>query len=110
MLVEVNTWLLIARRAIGGKLIEALFYVSWVGLRNIYYPYLIWAFYKEWQVRGHPPPCSACCSCRVGHRRPPPGAEAAAGGPRAQAACLPACLPLAPGRVRGCPRSTGRWR
>lgn len=49
MLVEANTWLLIARRRIGGRLIEAAFYVSWVGLRNIFYPYLIYAFYKEWQ-------------------------------------------------------------
>jgi hypothetical protein len=50
MLVELNTWLLIARRTLGGKLVEVLFYVSWVGLRNIWYPYLIWAFYKEWRV------------------------------------------------------------
>lgn len=49
MLVEVNTWLLIARRCIGTKIIEAAFYVSWIGLRNIFYPYLIWAFFKEWQ-------------------------------------------------------------
>ena len=32
MLVEINTWLLIARRTIGGAVIEALFYVSWVGV------------------------------------------------------------------------------
>eukprot|EP00878_Enallax_costatus_P004161 GHUV01004390.1.p1 GENE.GHUV01004390.1~~GHUV01004390.1.p1 ORF type:complete len:253 (+),score=52.08 GHUV01004390.1:282-1040(+) len=50
MLVEINTWLLIARRTIGGKLLEALFYISWVVLRNIFYPYLIWAFYQEWQI------------------------------------------------------------
>jgi hypothetical protein len=31
MLVEVNTWLLIARRTLGGKLIEAAFYITWVG-------------------------------------------------------------------------------
>jgi len=48
MLVEINTWLLIARRVLGGKVTEALFYISWVVLRNIWYPYLIWAFYKEW--------------------------------------------------------------
>jgi hypothetical protein len=28
---------------------QALFYVSWVALRNLYYPYLIYAFYKEWR-------------------------------------------------------------
>lgn len=49
MLVEINTWLLIARRTIGGKFIELSFYATWVGLRNVFYPYLIWAFYKEWQ-------------------------------------------------------------
>jgi hypothetical protein len=50
MIVELNTWLLIARRTLGGKLVEVLFYATWVGLRNIWYPYLIWAFYKEWRV------------------------------------------------------------
>jgi hypothetical protein len=51
MLVEVNTWLLIARRTLGGRALEVAFYVSWVLLRNIYYPYLIWAFYKEVRAR-----------------------------------------------------------
>ena len=50
MLVEINTWLLIARRTLGGKALEVGFYVSWVLLRNIFYPYLIWAFYQEWKV------------------------------------------------------------
>ncbi|GBF94564.1 hypothetical protein Rsub_06679 [Raphidocelis subcapitata] len=50
MTVEVNTWLLIARRVIGGPLIEAAFYVTWILLRNVYYPYLIWAFYGEWRA------------------------------------------------------------
>lgn len=50
MLVEINTWLLIARRTLGGRLTTAAFYVSWVLLRNLFYPYLIWAFYKEWRV------------------------------------------------------------
>lgn len=49
MLVEVNTWLLIARRCIGGRAIELAFYATWVGLRNVFYPYLIWAFAVEWQ-------------------------------------------------------------
>ncbi|GIL79747.1 hypothetical protein Vretimale_12344 [Volvox reticuliferus] len=48
MLVEVNTWLLIAKRTVRSVVLEALFYVTWVLLRNIYYPYLIWVFYKEW--------------------------------------------------------------
>mmetsp|Transcript_7166 Transcript_7166/g.15659 ORF Transcript_7166/g.15659 Transcript_7166/m.15659 type:complete len:227 (+) Transcript_7166:71-751(+) len=49
MLVEVNTWLLIAKRTFRSPLLDVLFYVTWVGLRNIFYPYLIYAFYKEWQ-------------------------------------------------------------
>lgn len=49
MLVEANTWLLIARRCIGGAVIEAAFYFTWVTLRCLFYPYLIWAFYKEWR-------------------------------------------------------------
>jgi hypothetical protein len=49
MLVEVNTWLLIARRTIGGKAIELGFYASWILLRNLYYPYLIYAFFNEWR-------------------------------------------------------------
>lgn len=49
MLVEVNTWLLIARRTLGGRAVEVGFYASWVLLRNLYYPYLIWAFFEEWR-------------------------------------------------------------
>lgn len=55
MLVEVNTWLLIAKRTVklrvlGVNILEIGFYISWVLLRNIWYPYLIYAFYKEWLV------------------------------------------------------------
>ncbi|GLI68083.1 hypothetical protein VaNZ11_012414 [Volvox africanus] len=49
MLVEVNTWLLIAKRTVRSVVLEVLFYATWVLLRNIYYPYLIWVFYEEWQ-------------------------------------------------------------
>lgn len=38
MLVEVNTWLLIAKRTLKLWVLEALFYISWVLLRNIFYP------------------------------------------------------------------------
>ena len=73
MTVEVNTWLLIARRVIGGRAIELAFYATWIGLRNLYYPYLIWAFYNEWRTEsalcGSPwnpilvtPICQACLS------------------------------------------------
>eukprot|EP00798_Chlamydomonas_sp_ICE-L_P016501 gene16501-22727_t len=49
MLVEINTWLLIAKRSTKSIFLEIGFYASWVVLRNIMYPYLIYAFYKEWQ-------------------------------------------------------------
>jgi hypothetical protein len=38
MTVEVNTWLLIARRVVGGAVVEALFYFSWVRFRFL----LVW--------------------------------------------------------------------
>jgi hypothetical protein len=41
MLVEINTWLLIAKRHYKHILLEILFYGTWVGLRLILYPYLI---------------------------------------------------------------------
>ena len=47
MLVEVNTLFLILKRTLPSLIFEALFYLSWVALRNIMYPYSIWAFYKE---------------------------------------------------------------
>ena len=47
MQVEINTWLLIAKRTVKSVILEAGFYVSWVGLRNIFYPYLIYAFWRE---------------------------------------------------------------
>ena len=46
MLVEVNTWLLIAKRTLrSGGVFEALFYLTWFSLRCVWYPYLILAFY-----------------------------------------------------------------
>lgn len=50
MLVEINTWLLIAKRTIsvGRVLLDVLFYVTWVLLRNVWYPYLVWLFAKEY--------------------------------------------------------------
>jgi hypothetical protein len=50
MLVELNTWLLIARRTFPKvRALNVLFYITWVALRNILYPVLIYLFYKEWQ-------------------------------------------------------------
>lgn len=40
------------------QILEPLFYLSWVLLRNILYPYLVYVFYQEWQLesakRGSP--------------------------------------------------------
>lgn len=49
MLVEFNTLMLIARRNFHSKVLDALFYVSWVVLRNIWYPYLVFVMYGKWQ-------------------------------------------------------------
>lgn len=45
-----NHWLLTCCLFLCLALLQVLFYISWVLLRNIFYPYLIWAFYKEWQL------------------------------------------------------------
>ena len=67
LIVEINTWLLIARRvfnkqgfgpwvidlsffSIRVKLISIFFYVTWIGIRNILYPLLLklmWDLYLE---------------------------------------------------------------
>ena len=46
-LTQINTWFLIAKRNMPSIVLEALFYVSWVLLRNLMYPCLIYAFYME---------------------------------------------------------------
>jgi hypothetical protein len=66
MSVEINTWFLIARRvfnkqgfppwviglptglSIRIKLISIFFYVTWISIRVILYPYLMYAFYVMW--------------------------------------------------------------
>lgn len=65
MIVEINTWFLIARRvfnkqgfppwviglsvvSIRIKLISILFYITWIGIRCLLYPYLMVAFYRQW--------------------------------------------------------------
>ena len=65
MIVEVNTWFLIARRvfnkqgfppwiidlsfvSIRVKLISIFFYITWIGIRCLLYPYLLWIFTLEW--------------------------------------------------------------
>jgi hypothetical protein len=67
MSVEINTWFLIARRvfnkqgfspwviglppfvSIRVKLISIFFYLTWISIRCILYPYLLVAFFDEWQ-------------------------------------------------------------
>jgi hypothetical protein len=66
MIVEVNTWFLIARRvfnkqgfppwilnlsivSIRVKLISIFFYVTWIAIRCILYPSLMPLFYQAWQ-------------------------------------------------------------
>ena len=72
MSVEVNTWLLIARRvfnkqgfppwtiidlsffSIRVKLISIFFYITWIGIRCILYPYLlldIWNLYSDYSTK-----------------------------------------------------------
>jgi hypothetical protein len=65
MIVEINTWFLIARRvfnkqgfppwiidlsfvSIRVKLISIFFYVTWIAIRCILYPYLLWHFTLNW--------------------------------------------------------------
>jgi TLC domain len=49
LLVELNTFLLIARRVWGRPLfMEVLFYTSWVGFRIIMYPYVLYLFVFEY--------------------------------------------------------------
>ena len=47
---QINTWLLILKRHVKWRVIEVLFYLTWVVLRLILYPYLIpkyWGLYLE---------------------------------------------------------------
>jgi hypothetical protein len=70
MIVEINTWFLIARRvfnqqgfepwiidlsflSIRIKLISILFYATWVPIRCILYPYLMIPFYQLWLEYSH---------------------------------------------------------
>lgn len=43
LIVEVNTWLLTVRRHVNGEIISsilnALFYITWILIRNIFYPF-----------------------------------------------------------------------
>lgn len=49
--MQVNTWLLIARRVMPSRLLDILFYATWVLIRNIFFPYLIWDVSKAyWEV------------------------------------------------------------
>jgi len=49
--VEVNTWLLIAKRHYKSVVLEAGFYSTWVVMRLIIYPYLVWHY--TWTYMEH---------------------------------------------------------
>ena len=59
VLIELNTFLLIARRRAhkhglpgwARKVISALFYVSWVAIRNVLFPRIGWLLWKQYQAR-----------------------------------------------------------
>lgn len=52
MTVEVNTWLLVAKRVQPSRVLTWLFYITWVAIRNVFFPYLVWVLYLEYvQVR-----------------------------------------------------------
>jgi hypothetical protein len=70
LIVEVNTWFLIARRvfnkqgfspwiidlsffSIRVKLISILFYTTWILIRCLWYPYLMIPFYRIWLRHSH---------------------------------------------------------
>jgi len=50
--VEVNTWILTLRRhwkgEIASPVLEALFFTSWIGIRNVYYPYILWRTFPRY--------------------------------------------------------------
>jgi TLC domain len=45
----VNTWLLIARRMLPSVVLDVLFYFTWIVIRVIWFPYLIYDFYLEYR-------------------------------------------------------------
>jgi hypothetical protein len=47
--MQVNTWLLTAKRVIPSVPMEILFYVTWVVIRVILSPYLVWDFYLTYR-------------------------------------------------------------
>ena len=57
--VEVNTWILTARRHWKGPLVspllEGLFYLTWVLIRNVFYPYKV-----RFRNPSHPGVCTVC--------------------------------------------------
>ena len=47
-LVDINTWLLIVRQSLGRKhiIVEVAFYITWIIIRMLYYPYLLFKSFK----------------------------------------------------------------
>ena len=48
-LVDINTWFMTLRRTLDKRnvVIECFFYISWVVIRMLYYPYLLFKVYKR---------------------------------------------------------------
>jgi hypothetical protein len=47
--MQVNTWLLTARRVIPSLPVEILFYATWFVIRVLFSPYLVWDFYLTYR-------------------------------------------------------------
>jgi hypothetical protein len=47
--VQVNTWLLIAKRVRPSRVLSVLFYATWLVIRVIFFPYLVWDVFVEYR-------------------------------------------------------------
>jgi hypothetical protein len=48
--MQVNTWLLIARRVMPSHLVTILFFATWIIVRNLFFPWLIYPFWLEYRA------------------------------------------------------------
>ena len=53
-LVDINTWFMILRQTLKKRyiIVESMFYISWVVIRMLYYPYLLFKSYKRAEEGG----------------------------------------------------------
>jgi len=52
MIIEFNSWFIIARRRFPGTATKLMFYASWILIRLIWYPYLIVVFFRDTHAAG----------------------------------------------------------